>query len=377
MNLKLTLLILLFMVSACDQPVEIKPSGRIVKIGFIGNLKGFEPLGIHSLQGAQVVQKEQPLLKNGDKIQLIPKEQGKNINDIKLALTELADKDKVSAILISSKSKIILQIRDFADSLKLPIIALTANHPDITLNTNYIVQLGFNNQVQATVAALFVRDELLIEKVAIFIETSDPYSSYLGKEFTQRFKHTNGLVTGSYTLSDINKKNLQQLKEQGTEMLYLPLNAQPALNIIDLLSEINWSPKLMGSNGLIDLVLSEFPDRITDLNGMYSTELLSDSDEYARISSWGLKLTVIFESMFERSSVFTILGAEGYALAVNAMNHCSQPTNRQCINNRLRLTKNFEGFMTRLSIDDTGKTERPIFISKIEDGMLLPLVKVY
>jgi branched-chain amino acid transport system substrate-binding protein len=372
-------IVALFLViaSGCDQVAEIKPSGQSVKIGFIGNIDETAAATIHSLQGIQVVQKDQPLLNNGDKIVLVIKDQGNDEHELKKVIHELVTIEKVSAILISSKTRLTKQTIDYADSFKLPIMALVPSQSNIDLNTRYIFQLGLNNKVQASVAAFFFRDELLIDKAAIFVDRSNPDSSFLANKFKDKFTLTNGELMGVHTLSELNKKTLQQLKNKQTEALYLALNAQAVLNVTRLLDELDWSPKIMVSNGLIDIILSKFKDEKDLIDGIYTTELYSDSDEYATISDWGLKLEKLIKSNFENASTFTALGAEAYALLTNAMNQCIPSSDQQCITNKLLVTKKFEGFMTRISISKNGKTERPVFISKIENGFLLPIVKVY
>jgi hypothetical protein len=72
-----------------------------------------------------------------------------------------------------------------------------------------------------------------------------------------------------------------------------------------------------------------------------------------------------------------ILGVEAYAILRGAMNQRASPASRDCVNSRIRSTRNYEGVMTKISIDADGNVIRPVFINSIEDVSLSFVVKVY
>ena len=71
------------------------------------------------------------------------------------------------------------------------------------------------------------------------------------------------------------------------------------------------------------------------------------------------------------------LGVEGYAILLNALNRCSDPEDRECLNNQIRSTTNFIGIMSKITITPNGKAQRPLFINSIQDGQSKFIVKVY
>ena len=73
----------------------------------------------------------------------------------------------------------------------------------------------------------------------------------------------------------------------------------------------------------------------------------------------------------------TLLGIEGYAFLLQAMNRCMDQKNSLCINNKLRSTKKFEGIMGYISIDYTGKAHRALVINNIKDEKMNFMVTVY
>jgi branched-chain amino acid transport system substrate-binding protein len=77
------------------------------------------------------------------------------------------------------------------------------------------------------------------------------------------------------------------------------------------------------------------------------------------------------------STAYSLLGVEGYALLLDAMNRCIDPTDRECINHQIRSTVNFTGFVGNITIGTDGKAERSLCINSIQNGLSKFIVKVY
>ena len=58
-----------------------------------------------------------------------------------------------------------------AEKYKIPVLVVLATHPDITKISGYVDQSCFDNVLQGKLSALYVRDELRIEKAAVFISS--------------------------------------------------------------------------------------------------------------------------------------------------------------------------------------------------------------
>jgi branched-chain amino acid transport system substrate-binding protein len=71
------------------------------------------------------------------------------------------------------------------------------------------------------------------------------------------------------------------------------------------------------------------------------------------------------------------LGVEGYAILLDAMNRCSDPADRQCLNNQIRSTTNLIGLTGKITITSNGKAQRPFYINSIKGGLARFIVKVY
>lgn len=375
----IVLLLTLLAVSGCDQNPDIEPSGNVIKVGFVGSYGGADMAqGRDTLEGVLAGKDVRPLLGNGDEIVIIAEEEGKTVESTQAVIKKLVEEDQVAAILLGSATKRVLEIKDFLDALEVPVISLIATHPDVVTGTDFISQLCYDDTMQGQVAALFIRDELLIKRVAILIDPLDPYSSYLGQTFRTKFESTGGIVTGFHTAAQMSEHILAQLQQAGTLAIYMPLDTVGALALIDLLDEVDWAPKLMASDGLVAGILSLDTDKTGAIEDMYATDLFSHSGDFIQKDLFAIKVERAFKSLFgQETSTFAALGVEGYMVLQHAMNQCANAADRQCINNHIRATRNFEGIMAKISIDENGRATRPVFISTIKRGRQKSVVKVY
>jgi len=357
----------------------IEPSGKVLKIGFVGKFGGTDNAqGRETLEGVLAANRLQPLLVNGHELVIVAEEQGETAEETLTRIEKLVNEDKVEAILIGSASEHMLKVKQVADVWKIPVISLIATHPEVTTGSSYMNQLCFDDTMQGKVAALFVRDELLLNRVAVIIDQSDPYSSYLGQIFRTKFESTNGVLTGFNTVSQLKSSLLHELEKADTQLLYLPLNPQANLKIIELLAEHNWKPKLMGSDGLLANVLTRYPEQVDKFQGFYVTELFSGQDEFTVKRLLAKRALKAFKSLFRgEGTTYTALGVEGYMILRKAMNSCGELQSSNCINNNIRSTDNFKGLMANISIGKDGKAKRPVYVNIIDKGELDSVVKVY
>ena len=311
--LLITLVWLLPVVSGCDRAEPVRQSGIVVKVGFVGPLQGPEgPRGEDRLEGVMTAQALQPLLPNGDRLEIITADSGVDPQSARTAMRRLVEEDGVVALLLALDSEALLEVAAFADSLETPLVALIASHPDVVADTAHIVQLPFDDTTQSTVAALFVRDELLIKRAAVIANPDNPHSRYLTETFERKFITTGGDLTGSHAVADISDELLRHLQAKNTELLYLPLSAQAALEVVSALGAIGWAPEIMTSDGLLASIQGAYPDRVHELEGVYATDLFSDTGEFVKHRRLGRQAEVSFSDLFHsRKNTFSGLGGEG------------------------------------------------------------------
>jgi len=361
--------------AACDQKPVVQPSGRTVKIGIVAPFTGTDRAkGNEGLKGIHTAMQLMPYLQNGDAIKLVLEDDGNDsVRSVK-ALKKLAATDKVSAILTLSSSGPVLKMADVADDYKTPILALLATHPDITRNNHFISQFPFDDDFQGTVAAQYVRDELLMDRAAVVINPESAHSRHLGAKFAQEFQTLGGRTTNMVSLSgdtDDYESVVKRVRRKNPELVYLPIRAKAVIRLVQIAGKMDWHPQAMVGDGLLSTVLTKYRKEARLLDGLLASDFYAHQ---APLSAYGKRLKSAYKG---NATTYTALGMEGYALLVNALNRCRDPADRACINRMIRSTRNFTGLMGRISIESDGKARRPLFVNAIHDGHMKYVVKVY
>ena len=366
------------MLSGCSKESDVTPSGRTVKIGIIAPLTGPDSeLGKSGLLGIEIVLKKQPLLENGDRVELVIRDDQSRPEKALEAFDLLAD-EEVTGILVLSQSNTALALAKRSGRHRIPLISTIASHPDLTLDNDHVIQVNLDDSFQATAAALFVRDERFLSKAAVFYEEHDAHSRMLANEFIKQFRKANGTITdrleyskAASTLSD----HLVMLRDKGVQMIYLPVDAKAAIPIIQTARNLKWDPAMMAGDGMLSQILLQHPDDLGLIDGLMATDCFSTE---LTQTGFGQDLARIYrQQKSDRGTTLTILGSEGAGLLMEALNRCRPPYEAEDLQHALRNIKRFEGFAGILAIDKEGHAIRPVYINTIIGSKLEFIVKVY
>jgi branched-chain amino acid transport system substrate-binding protein len=363
----------------CEQKPVVTPSGTKIKLGIIASLSGSQKnKGKEGLVGIKTAMKLHPFLNNGDRIELVIEDEKSNPTDSVKALKKLSQEDKVTAILAFSNSETALELARIAHRYKTPILIVITTNPDIVKNNAWVSQLSYDDDFQGTVAALYVRDELLFEKVAVFSQPENPYSSHLASIFVREFVSVGGRITDSIYVSQEDNdysKILAIIHKHKPELIYLPVESKHVLTISRSVKALNWKPILMGGDGLLSNVLTKYTKELDLLEGALASSLYSYD---ISLTEYGIQAKKAFNSMdhkYEANS-YSVMGLEAFTLMTDVMNRCNNPSDRKCVNAMIRSTHNLTGVMGKISIDTKGKAQRPLFINRIHNGKAKFVVKV-
>jgi len=371
---------IIFLTCSCRQKEkQVPPSGKVVKIGVIAPMSGPDKQsGESALYGIRTALQLQPYLKNGDKLELVVVDNRGTPEDTLTVMAELSKEREVAGVLLMAKSDAVLTLVPFADRFGVPILALNATHPNITKNNSFISQLGFDDIYQGTVAALYVRDEMLIKKVAVFSDPVSPHYSLLGEEFSRKFASVGGEIVehiAGIPQAEEMKRILKSLQEKNVKLLYLAVPPEEVISIDRTAEAIGWKPEMLGTDGLVSAIFLRYPENIGQLDGMMNIDFYSG---VLPKTEYGKKVIGLFEKSFSvRGTSYSGLGCEGASILIHALDRCDDPSDRMCVNSMLRDTKGFIGLFGRISIYENGKSERPIFVNVIDGQELKFLVKVY
>lgn len=370
-------ILLIFLASCEDTQKKFEPSGKVVKIGFVGPLSGENGvLGSNSLLGVRAALQLQPYLLNGDRVEIVALDDQNNPEISDGAVENLVKEENVVAILLGSTSETVLSSVKRLEEFKIPGIALLATHPDVSKG-EYTVQLPFDDVLQGTVAALFVMDEMIIDRVAVFVEPEEVHSALLAETFSKTFIEAGGEIeTIEYPPKSMDLQEiLVGLRDGGINFLYLPLHGADVVEIEKICRAMGYDPNAMLSDGVLSHIILDNDKDLGLVEGMMATDVYTN---VMITKKYGKKLRKAFDESFSApKTTYTALGAEGMSILLGAMDGCGNSRDRQCIKRNIHSTNSFLGVNSSISITPEGKAERPIFINKIVQGKLKFEVMVY
>ena len=359
---------------ACQQEKVVAPSGEVIKVGVIGPMQS--PIGDKGFKGIKTAQLIKPYTKSGDRIDLAVFNDKSISTETTKLYRELANNEEFKAVIFLSTSRAMLPVSHRANEYKLPAIGTIATHSDITRNSNYIGRICFSDDRQGKVAAIYVRDELLIDKVAIIYDDADAYARNLKNIFRTSFKAVGGQVEAVLPVKELNKNlisNLNELKKLDVQLLYIVVNASITIDLLEALEKIDWRVHKMGADGILAVVSHRLKEDIGLLDGFIATDHISNEMDLTEIGEKGLE---IYLEHFGRPDAYTALGFEAYFLLKHALDQCRPDHSRDCIAKNVRNVDKFTGVLGKFSIKD-GESLRPVMINEIKDGKLRLMVKVY
>ncbi len=153
---------------------------------------------------------------------------------------------------------------------------------DCTINDN-VFRVCFSDPDQGKASANYIASNKLATKVAVIYDSSDVYSSGIYQTFAQQAKENNIEVTASAFTSD-NKTDfsvqLQSAKENGAELVFLPIYYQEAAAILSQADKMGFDPMWFGCDGL-DGILTDVENWDTNLaeGVMLLTPFAADAED--------------------------------------------------------------------------------------------------
>jgi branched-chain amino acid transport system substrate-binding protein len=370
-------IIALPLLNGCGDKTETKPNNNSVKIGIIVPLEGKDSaMGDEAIKGLKILQKAAPLTSDGTKIELVYKDNRSDPNLTLKRYKELALNKEIKAIVVIAESTTLLKIADIADGYRTPTLNMFATHPGISKKSRYISSICFNNTHQGQVAALYIRDDLLLDRAAIFYDQENPYSATLSREFKKKFKSIEGevvdMLPGNLTGEKL-KKELELLRNEKTDVLYMTQNINNVFEVLKEVKKMNWDVIMMSRDGLLSRIKSKHKEMIRLADGLLTTDHFSNS---MPLSDLGTEIVEKYIDNIDGVTNFAALSGEGYLLLKHSLEQCADTFEKECINANMRNVDQFKGFTGDFDISK-GNAMRPVIISRIKKGKMIFIVKIY
>src|SRR6478752_2538228 len=120
------------------------------------------------------------------------------------AVTRLIDVEQATAILGEVASSLSLQGGPIAQRRKIPMVSPSSTNPKVTQIGDYVFRVCYIDPFQGKVMAIFARQTLKLDKVAILKDVKNDYSIGLADAFQKAFVAAGGtiVVEQSYSQGD-------------------------------------------------------------------------------------------------------------------------------------------------------------------------------
>ncbi|MEA3523082.1 MAG: ABC transporter substrate-binding protein [Campylobacterota bacterium] len=364
----------LLLLSGCEHKPLQQASGKKVYIKVIASQSNQGiAYGEQGVQGLLAAKSLLPLLPNGDEIVFSIHDDHSDVKQTQKNIEAIDE--NITALLTFSDSAIQLGIAPLIQKLKIPSLAVIATHDDFIKSSQYMTRLSMSNSIEAKVSAAYIRDEMLMNRVGIIYSKKSIYSQSVASIFEKKFLALGGEIAINRSIESFQDKHedYQTLLDiSGLDLIFITTDAVLSYKFLSVFKSLDTKVKIFATDGLLSDMQEHYPDDLDILNGILNIEHYSHN---MHKNAHAQMLKSYFEKKELMISSFAGLGYEGYQLLYHALSSCPK-YKRECVNDKLRNSKVFEGIVSILQSVD-GNMQRPLYVNEIYNGRMMRKVKVY
>lgn len=331
-----------------------------------GPIGGF---GQSANKGIELMHKLRPTLSDGTKIniELLDNKSDKieSVNAMKKLIS-----DGAVAVIGALTSTNTLAMTKIADEEKVPMVAPVATNPRVVKNREFVSRVCFSDEFQGLVAARFMYNDLKKGSIGLIIDSKNDYSIGLAKTFEDEIKALGGKIAKKVFITGGEKDfraQLSALKAANVDAIYIPLYSNEASLIAIQAKQLKLDVPFVGGDGMAaDSIFFEVGKDAVE--GYMATDYYSPEGD---LTSMGKRFKEEYEKLYnERVHTFAAMSADAYNLIVNALEACKDPTDRVCVNKKIRATNGYEGVSGIISLDSSGSAIRSAVINEVKNGTM-------
>ncbi len=343
-----------------------------VKIGVVLPLSGaIGGYGQSANKGITLINELKPTLANGDTIKLVVVDNKSDKIESANAMQKLVSSDKVDAVIGALTSTNTLAMTKIADDTKTPLIAPVATNDRVTKGRNYVSRVCFSDSFQGVIGANLAYNDLKAKKAAVLFDSGSDYSIGLTKAFKQQFTKLGGKIEIEAQVpagtKDF-KAQISSVKAKGVDVVYIPIYSNEAALIAIQSKQLGLNVPFIGGDGIAaDKVFFEVGKEA--IEGYMATDYYSPD---AKQTPKGAEFMAAYAKKYNNEKVHTFAAmiADAYGIITSAMEKCTNPKDKECVNQNIRATKNFEGITGTISLEN-GDAVRSAVINEVKSGEMV------
>lgn len=252
-----------------------------IRIGFIGPLTGAAAVyGNSCLQGVQIAVDEINA-KGGLQIELNPQDDEHDPEKSVNAYNVLWDwgAQMIVGCVTTSPCK---AVAAEANNDRMFMLTPSASSPDVTEGKDNMYQVCFNDPAQGSASAEYISEHQLGTKIAVIYNNADAYSTGIYQNFTGEAANLGLEVVSVTTFTDDTTDFSVQLtdaKENGADLVFLPIYYNPASMILKQAKAMEYEPKFFGVDGMDGILTMEGFDTSLAEGVMLLTPFAADAED--------------------------------------------------------------------------------------------------
>ena len=165
------------------------------------------------------------------------------------------------------------------------MITPSASSLDVTKGKSTVFQVCFTDPTMGTSAAKFLAEKYPDEKIALFYNSGDTYSSGVADAFAEQAKKSKLDIVDTETFKDDSSTSfttqLTSAKEKGATLIFAPIYYTPASVLLKNASDMGYDVTLMGTDGMDGLLSVEGFDTSLAEGVLLMTPFSADDEKNA------------------------------------------------------------------------------------------------
>ena len=224
-----------------------------LKIGVIGPFTGGAAIyGLACQYGAQVAADEINA-KGGMQIKLLCEDDEHDAEKSVNAYNKVLQ-DGAQMIAGTTTTKPCIEVGSVANDERVFMLTPSASSVDVIDGKDNVFQVCFTDPAQGTASAQYIKEHALGTKIAIIYNNADPYSTGIYETFKAEAASLNLEIVSEQTFTDDSANDftvqLNDAKNKGADLLFLPIYYTPASIILKQASDMGYAPKFFGVDGM-------------------------------------------------------------------------------------------------------------------------------
>jgi branched-chain amino acid transport system substrate-binding protein len=347
-------LILVMLLTACGQAQQSGAHAPI-KIGVIYNVTGAQAsLDVPSANGAKLAAKEINAAGGvlGRQIEVVFYDGKTDATVIGNGATQLADSDKVVAMMGSSDSDMTLAAAPIAAKAGIVFVTSGATSPKLPEQVpDWLFLACFGDNVQAAAGAEYAYKNLNFKNAYLLYDQGTEYTKLLSKYFKERYTEMGGTIVLEDTFQAGDKDfsaQITKLKGSATppEFLYIASGPDDIGSIVKQFRDSGIDIPIMGGDGYDTPLLVQIPGKGAT-NVYFTTHSLMD----AQVGTDPVKKFIAaYQAEYKTApeNAFAGLGYDTMKLIADAIKRANS-TDPKAIRDSLAITTDFPGVTGKLS----------------------------